>query len=87
MKDKLSWCNRCKEFSVRRKAYTRNDGVHRRLEYCLNKNCSYREIFPDTPKIRMLSRNWFRSLYENTVGEWRIRLMLRKFYREMEAKQ
>ena len=45
----LSYCNKCKEYSLKVKVYTRKDevGTHKsRVEFCINKGCGYRKTLP-----------------------------------------
>lgn len=39
-------CDNCKEDSVVRKIYTTKDGQVRRVEYCINRGCKYRQPLP-----------------------------------------
>jgi len=39
---KLSYCERCKEDSVKVKLYRKEDGSRGRVEYCINKGCKYK---------------------------------------------
>ena len=44
---KFSYCNHCKELSVKTKAYTRkSDKVRTRVMYCINKGCGYKQPLP-----------------------------------------
>lgn len=44
MKNKLHYCNNCKEPSVIRKVYIRKlDGFKNRVEFCINKGCGYKQ--------------------------------------------
>ena len=44
---RLEWCPRCKEHSVLRRNYMRKyDNRMERLEFCLNKGCGYKLMFP-----------------------------------------
>ena len=43
MVKKLYWCSGCKERSVRIKVYVRKDGVKKRVAFCINKGCGYKQ--------------------------------------------
>jgi len=43
----LHWCSNCKEHSVIRRNYMRKtDNRMERFEFCLNKGCGYKLVFP-----------------------------------------
>lgn len=43
----LSYCNDCKEYSVKTKVYVRkSDGIKCRVEFCLNSGCGYSKDLP-----------------------------------------
>jgi len=46
MGETLGWCSICKEKSVRVKVYIRKDGKRKRVAYCINKGCGYKEELP-----------------------------------------
>ncbi|KKL26622.1 hypothetical protein LCGC14_2393420 [marine sediment metagenome] len=46
-KQKLKWCNLCKENSIRVKIYTRkSDNTEQRVSFCLNIGCPNRQNLP-----------------------------------------
>ena len=46
-KQKLRWCNYCKEYSVKVKVYTRkSDNTRQRVAFCLNIGCGYKQDLP-----------------------------------------
>jgi hypothetical protein len=49
---RLSWCNHCRENSVKIEVRTRKtDNMRVRYAYCLNKGCGYREAIELPIKI------------------------------------